>query len=175
MKTTTYTKEQMRLINGNIYIVSPTDEAGFEIDGTVYIATTDKTVDFNTMPREYFVEPVAVEAMAHAHALDTFVWPKNNNGEPISLPPGQTTPPGFKKHCKAVEKHFTAGYNANKAEFTREEMIAAMKYAAARIVISTDRKEFDDDLLKYFDSLRPLSLPASITIDENWNVLTVKW
>lgn len=50
-----------------------------------------------------------IRQAAQQYADKSFVQPLNSFGEPMSLPPGQTVPCGYRKHCKIAEKHFIAG------------------------------------------------------------------
>lgn len=43
-----------------------------------------------------------VQKKAIKYANETYNWPKNKKGEPFKLPPGQTTPPGYKRHIKLM-------------------------------------------------------------------------
>lgn len=68
----------------------------------------------------------------HQAAIDyaekSFVYPLNKEGEPLSIPAGQTVPYGYRKHCKRAEKHFKAGV----AWYKEVEYLKAEKPVAAR-------------------------------------------
>ena len=59
-----------------------------------------------------------IEKAAEEYAHKSFVYPLNTFGEPLAIPPGQTVPMGYTKHCKVAKKHFVAG-----AEWQAERML----------------------------------------------------
>jgi len=68
------------------------------------------------------------------------------------------------------------GYKANPNEFTREDMIQAVKYGAAYIDLDslTSMDELDKEASDFIDRLRPLSIPEYIVIEDN-QVKEVVW
>lgn len=50
-----------------------------------------------------------IHQAAQLYSEKSFIQPINSFGEPLSIPPGQTVPMGYRKHCKIAEKHFKAG------------------------------------------------------------------
>lgn len=77
-----------------------------------------------------------------------------------------------------ITKHdFIQGHNANKAEFTRDDMIQAIKFGAAYIDcnILHSVEELESEAISYIDSLRPLSLPKSITLNDDNEIISVEW
>jgi hypothetical protein len=69
-----------------------------------------------------------IHQAAIAYAEKSFVYPLNKEGEPLSIPAGQTVPYGYRKHCKIAEKHFKAGV----AWYKEVEYIKTEKPATAR-------------------------------------------
>ena len=50
-----------------------------------------------------------IRQAAENYADESFVQPLNSFGEPMTMPPGQTVPHGYRQHCKVAKKHFIAG------------------------------------------------------------------
>lgn len=174
MNNTTYTaNKNCFLIDGEICL--------FSEDKRTMHYSTDKFYEKNgvkILPRDKFVKPKDVEALAEHHAKDTYKWPLNKQGEPVTLPPSQTTPPNYTQHRKVAKMHFKAGHNANPNEFTRDEMVKAMEdaynYPFTCIELLQEDK-FDEERDRIINSLRPLSLPASVEINEQGEIENIKW
>lgn len=64
---------------------------------------------------------------------------------------------------------FKAGYNANKSEFTRDQIIEAisMAFLSGRGMLYT--------IESIIDKIRPIALPESITINDNDEIIEVVW
>jgi len=66
-----------------------------------------------------------IEEAAEEYAHKSFVYPLNTFGEPLAIPPGQTVPMGYTKHCKVAKKHFIAGAQWKDERMYSEENIIA--------------------------------------------------
>lgn len=77
-----------------------------------------------------------------------------------------------------TKEKFVDLYNANKGEFTREEMIKAMnaayKYPSACTELLQEDK-FDEERERIINSLRPLSLPERLEINEQGEIVNIQW
>lgn len=108
------------------------------------------------LPRKAFVKPVDVEALAHINSEKYY----------------------FKSVPKEVVfKSFMEGYaSAPKKEFTREDMVEAVKYGAAYALSRkiSSGQQLENDASEFVDSLQPLSIPEQITIENN-QVIEVIW
>lgn len=64
-----------------------------------------------------------LEEDSYIYCCNSYKWPLNKEGEPITIPPNQSVPPGFTKHSKIVEKAFLAGaqWQAERS-YSEEEM-----------------------------------------------------
>jgi len=62
---------------------------------------------------------------------------------------------------------YAAGYNANPNEFTREQLVEAMKYASSHLSSLKG-------IMCYIDQMGELSIPESVTIENN-QVISVVW
>ncbi len=68
----------------------------------------------------------SLEIASLKYCFTSFRWPNNKEGEPISIPPGQTVPNGFTKHKRLVKKAFIEGALwQNKRSYSLEELINA--------------------------------------------------
>ena len=161
MKTTTLLPERDYFLQDNqIHFKSRTENAGCEIEiegqRIVMGASTDHTLPaVRYLDRTLFVNKEDVEELAEKH-VSKKGYNKNNH--------------------KALFQHineknnFIAGYNANKGEFTREEMEIAIKEAG---FLTQQGNHFKVAIRNIINSLRPLSLPKSIEVDEQYNVIKV--
>jgi len=143
MKTTTYTADQMILSDGEVSIYSK--------DMRTRHATTDDVAGIPQLDRNRFVRGVDVELLATDYAMQTHGI--------------EYTEPDMQRDVNATKRDFIAGYNANKNEFTLDEIKQAWQSAY-------ELSESFDQVIK---RLRPLELPASIEVDEIFNVINVKW
>jgi len=68
-----------------------------------------------------------IHQAAQVYSEKSFVQPLNSFGEVLSLPPGQTVPSGYRKHCKLAERHFKAGvsWHAEMTAFQQEDQTGA--------------------------------------------------
>lgn len=146
MSTKTYTANvDLFLIDGEIFITEPHDEGE---EKTIY--STKKIHDCPLLDRNRFVK---------GEDLDDFIAEAYHNTK------------GHKGQVEGFELGFKAGYQANKAEFTREELekafMAGIKSVTAHGVWYKIFNEFVSEL-------RQLSLPDSVTIENN-EIIEVKW
>lgn len=77
----------------------------------------------------------------------------------------------YEMEKQSFKAGFKAGYNANKKEFTREEIEIA--YIAGK-----NHNEFDnavDGFNVFLTNIRPLSIPKEVICDEEYNVIEIKW
>lgn len=115
-------------------------------DSKILIATTDsflhKHVESIRIARKAFVKPVDVYKLASEHFMHL--------NEPHDAP-----------------AYFMAGYNTNPKEFTREQLIEAMKYASSHLSSLKG-------IMCYIDQMGELSIPESVTIENN-QVISVVW
>lgn len=146
MKATTYTKEQMILSDGEVSLYSSNRQT--------ILMSTDKfynSIGVKIIDRNAFVKGADVEALAATHLVpDYFVKQVNTMSEEWDV-------------YQEYKGLFIAGYNANKNEFTGEQ--AYELYKLGRVV------NFNTAL----SMVQPLELPASIEVDEMFNVINVKW
>lgn len=142
------------------------------------IATTDNSIPGWVRPkvkhidRSVFVKPVDVNIESNVYANDTYKWPTNKNGEKITLPPSQITPPGYNKHCKVTENAFKAGYNANPNQFTLEQLQNAI---CAAHHLGTQGEIFEITEQIVLEKLMHLALPETIQCDDNYENLKPIW
>lgn len=151
MPKQTFTQEQMRLVGNEVYVVKP-EEDFVSIDDNflktsegfcIILYTTDKGhTDVPQLERSKFVKPVDVLKLAEQEG-----------------------------HFFDAKGGFIAGYNANKNEFTREQMESAIRISAARGIRGN---EIMPDEIIDMVSEKTLSLPASLTIEDNI-ITEVKW
>lgn len=123
------------------------------------IATTAGIATIPQLSRKHFVKP---KVDVHLEAVNEY-W-KNR---PIT-------------ECDYLDdfvKGFKAGNNVKESEFTREDMMQAIKFGASYIDSSIEWtvESLNENAEIFINSLQPLSLPASITTDENYNVISVCW
>lgn len=110
------------------------------------IYSTAKLEGIPQLERKWFVKPVDVEELA----LKT-ILPKVYAEWELDL--------------------FKAGHNDNKAEFTRDEMIQAI--SIARIIVRGGGSKFTTD--EIISKLRPLSLPKSIMLNDDNEIISIEW
>lgn len=168
MKTTTYTRDQMILSDGELYIIDREKRAyqshtkEFRLrDGKTYrfdqkedmgfaiIVSTVYEPGIPQLDRKHFVKPVELETLADK-------WSKFIGSN------GRSKLADLRMHYRLG---FTSGYNAKKAEFT---LAQARTIWAAGVEASGT---FEDAL----KLVRPLSIPISITVDDEFNVISVQW
>lgn len=134
-----YTKETIYLKDGQIEIW----------DGQTLIGTTDiflhKHVGSIQLDRKEFVKPVDVEKEANNWADSECPSPYEQWGA----------------------KGYIAAMEANPNEFTRGQIIDAMKYASSHLSSLKG-------IMDYIDSIGALRIPESVTIENN-QVIEVKW
>lgn len=123
----------------------------FIYDGALIVTHSTKPLDgVKQLPRDKFVKPVDYIELA----IEEF---------------------GEDKVNRLVVDIFTKGHNANPNEFTLSEigdaMEAAIQWYDSHPVLS-DMSEF---IHTYINSLRPLSLPASLEINEQGEIVNVIW
>ena len=113
------------------------------------IASTSNLECIKQLDRKYFVKKEDVEDLAKKK------YPYEDEGF-TAIDRGT---------LKTFADIWKKGYNANKGEFTREEMQQA--YIAGMCG--------DESLQDLLYRLRPLSLPKSIEVDSEYNVIKVNW
>lgn len=150
----TFTQSDMVLLKGEVSIWNKERQSMLYTTDPFYINLGIKQLD-----RDKFVKPVDVEEI---EALASKAFPYDDNIDLCEL-----------NDCR---RGFIEGFthNANKKEFTREEMIRAMN-ASAFFVFKHNIYQFDEYTRGYLDGIRPLSIPKSITVDQYFNVLNVIW
>ena len=143
------------LHEGEIYFISIEDtfpHTGIYIEGKGYKAILSSTASMQgvkQLDRSLFVKGVDVEELAAIR----FPMSDNSNFD----------------HLHHLRVGFIAGYNANKNEFTRDEVITLMMKA----VFKVGTGEFVD-IEEIINNLRPLSLPSSIII-EGEEITKINW
>jgi len=128
----TYTKEQIILSDGEVSIWSKNRQTMLMSTDTFYNRIGVKIIDRNRFVRGVGVKMIAADWMGS----ETINNQMQRGG-------------------------FIAGYNANKNEFTFDELRQAWEA----------NEPFED----YMKRIRPLELPASIEVDEMFNIINVKW
>lgn len=123
-----------------------------KIEYTAYPIThaTDHSLEgVKHLDRNLFVKKVDVEELAFKTA-----WEHST----------------YEPEVAARVNGFIDGYNAKEGEFTREETIKLI----VRAVFDTHAGKFVDPE-ELVNSIRPLSIPESIELDDEFNVVNVKW
>jgi len=141
----TFTKESIFINDGEIEIW----------DGETLIGASEtflwKHVDCIILDRKEFVKPVE-RATVEGMAIVEF---------------GKM--PTIMQRClRMFTKGFKAGYNANPNEFTREQVVKMLHAATGSV------KDFVTDNDGFIDSFMELSIPESVTIENN-QVISVVW
>lgn len=150
--------KNMVLVEGKIYLLKDTSNIDFnhpiikhKYEGRNIIATTNtELTGIHHIPREWFVRKVDLDRLAYDFAE--------------------------KSKCDWEDEHFVneafkAGYNANKSEFTRDELFTAMNLAWTTGALDSNRTSHD--IIK---ELRPLQLPQSITVTKDFKqVIETIW
>lgn len=148
MKTITFTPDTIALVNGEIYLTPNSHGKTFVWQGgqlrNFYATTNTSIPNVKHIDRSLFVNP-DVEDMKDA----VREWMYDGS-----------------YHYFIEAEAIKYGYNANKKDFTREEMEQAMSYATAF------PKRPHEEILNMF---RPLSIPKSVICDEEYNIIEVKW
>lgn len=147
--TTTHTN--LALVGGDVYLQSTenSNRTTYHLsnDKNVHVlASTAKLEGIPQLDRKHFVKPkVDVEELA---------WKKYPD-----------------EHDSYYKRQaFEDGYNFKEAEFTREDMEACWLAAQKKM------NDFNESgFSKFMNELRPLSLPKSIDVDDDFNVKNVIW
>lgn len=129
-------------------------ETGYTGCNTI-LASTAKLEGIPQLERKWFVKPVDVEELAEKYAYkneQSYEYHMNDSGV------------GY------VKQAYIDCHNANKAEFTRDEMEQAIKNAVQEYYKFTEV-----NIDSVIDSLRPLSLPKSITLNDDNEIISVEW
>jgi len=159
MKTTTYTAgKDLILHDGEIFLFSHEPhtpaKASFYYRRETYniLATTDKSTaqldGVIKLDRQQFVKPVDLANLSVEYC--------------------QQADCGNTRESRNCIADFQSGYNANKGVYTREQLIEAMKYASSHL-------SSVNGIYKYIDSLQDLSLPKSLTINDNNEIIEISW
>lgn len=187
MNNTTYTaNENCFLIEGEVYLID--ESIPKKLNHWVYLASKGKMLQIiddslrsimvatgapvithstkplegvKPLPREKFVKPKDVDLLSEFERLKGYECDRFDNEEWSEYE-------WFKQG---------AGHNANPNEFTREEMIQAMTMTGA--YADSNPRATHQDVMKYIgnyiNSLRPLTLPASLEINEQGEIVNVIW
>jgi len=168
----TFTKESITMHEGEVLILKTPHNprnVNFHYEGVTFDILYSTGVILGTahIDRKEFVKPVDVEALADSYLTpDIFL----SRPEPI-----------WSDHEGYIElsEAFQEGYNANPNEFTREDMQLAFKAGAEYInsdayITYKSEKAITKAGEQYVDNLRPLSIPESVTIENN-QVISVVW
>lgn len=171
----TTTHSNLALVEGEVYVLGDnvfgfydgfkSKEAAIEKydEGFVYVkynkicpvlTTTANLEGIPQLDRKHFVKPkVDVEELAEKWVFETNRHKWSNNDD--------TAPDNYAS--------FKAGHNAKEAEFTRGHMFDLFcRMQMGRIKTS-------DDWEQYMNEIQPLSIPASVTLNENNEVIAVQW
>jgi len=133
----TFTKESIELLDDEITIRNENGIAKY---------TTHPRARSGKLDRKAFVKPVDVEALAKEYAASQ----------------------GDNARNYAVAHDWICGRNSNPNEFTREDMIQAVKYGAAYAdAHGLGTLDLQEEAEHFIDSILPLSVPASVTIENN--------
>lgn len=188
-KSITFTQDSIRLVDGEIYL---TTTEGIYIDSTVMDAEGD-IGKIGACDDNHNVQVVFPDGGYSLHCVDE-KCNRHNEKLRVVVATTNTSIPNVKKIDRSLfvkpdvdveeladkeAKHtytnkdlieiasiwFKSGYNANKKEFTREEMEQAMSYSTAF------PKRPHEEILNMF---RPLSIPTSVICDEEYNIIEVK-
>lgn len=143
--TTTHTN--IKLVENQIHIFSQDKQ-------TMLFSTDDfyNKIGVEKLDRKHFVKPkVDVEELAsnYAEREQRVLWENEH----------------------IVSEAFKAGFNAKEAEFTREEAIALFNEGCRQGTGNYPLMTFD----RCVEILRPISLPKSVTLNENNEVISVEW
>lgn len=161
MNNTTYTSnENCFLIDGEVYFTKLPEYCNRNIDGL----NTVGGINFLTVKGVCYI-------ITHStnKDLDNIVsLPRDKFVKPVDYIELAIEEFGEDKVNRLVVDIFTKGHNANPNDFTRDEMIKAMNAVHNNPLIILD-------IPAYINHLRPLSLPESIQINEQGEIVNVIW
>lgn len=159
---TTITKDQMLLKENDVYvyIIPDTNVDGIQNFNNPFIFddkmvnvthSTAKLEGIIHLQREWFVKREDVEEMANSAN-------------------------GYNYYCKETKapifnEGFKAGYNAKKGEFTREEAEALFNEGCRQGTGAYSLKTFNECI----SILRPLTLPQSLTLNKDNELVKIEW
>lgn len=179
---TTITKDQMILHEGELYLLHPTkfatvkglipektpcvykilDKTFFRVERKAFLIThsTSKLDGVIHLQKEWFVKGEDVEEMAQKFIENTSDFDGADDG-----------------WIRLFKNIFKAGHNANKGEFSREEMIQAMTMTGA--YADSNPKATHKDVMtyigNYINSLRSLQLPEKIVLSPDGELVEIQW
>lgn len=170
-----FTQSDMILHNGDVYVIGNILIPEWYFDGDLLRRnvvddndywqrrpnykrigySTASLEDVKQLDRQKFVKPVDIGEIAFNYAEKSNAKWDNEN---------------------VVNEAFKAGYNANKAEFTKEEVRQAM--ADSMAFLDCNPKATVNEIFEwrkeYLNKIRPISIPKSITI-QNDEIINVEW
>lgn len=162
--TTTHTN--LALVEGEVYILGKM--ASGKIGDTIFctidkkicrllatyasyscsvLASTAKLDCIPQLDRTHFVKPFDMKSMQDAYIHENNYYNYEDKERDI------------------IKSAFEDGFNAKEAEFTMEDMEMLWKHAIS------EKLNFEQAI----ELIHPISLPASINTDENFNVISVQW
>lgn len=168
---TTITKDQMILHDNEVYVITEKPFATLvRPDGIHYLQDSEKP--YYVKERKIYEITHSTASLAGVTKLDRIVFVKPKDVESLAI---NKFPDGYNKHTShAMRQIWVDGYNANKGEFTREEMIKAMNSVASFTVeCSNNPFALSAYIDGFMNGIRQISIPNSITI--NNNEVTVNW
>jgi hypothetical protein len=129
--------------------------------GNLAFRITHSTKDLDNvvlLPRDKFVKPIDVDALASDHLQQTLqVKVLSRFAERSCL------------------NDFKAGHNANTKEFTREEAEFMIRKAYNLGWERNHNHEEEPTIKNIINMVRPLALPASVEINEQGEIVNIQW
>lgn len=169
MSKTTYTAGvDLFLVDGEIYLLGKPGTS--KQVQAVYNDITQK-IGYLVNEISDYTQPVlySTKQIKGVHLLDRNSFVKGVDLEELEAVAYMTTK-GHRGQSEGFELGFKAGYKSNKNEFTWEEMEKAF-CAGCNSMTTPDSFKTSTE---FITSLRPLSLPSSLTIENN-EIIEVKW
>lgn len=152
----------LSLVEGEVYVLAKPSESLPKqityIEGRGYLTVLASTADLDGIPkieRKWFVKPLDIESLQQAYIHERNLYHYDDREQDI------------------IKSALEDGYNSNKSEFTRDEMIEGMALAFIHGQQNVCSKEFV--INSYLDMVRPLSLPKSITFNDDNEIISVEW
>lgn len=173
---TTITKDQILLKDNEVYVIDKTAliwKSDWVYDSFMEIIwqaehdskaskqflykithSTAKLDGVKQLPREWFVMGEDVEELA-----DKAGWEYST----------------FDQAASAFSTGFKAGYNAKKGEFSREQMEKAFRSGWANSESINSSFELEDGFQWFLNSLQSLTLPQSLTLNKDNEIVKIEW
>lgn len=156
-----------KLLKDHIYIISRAKYAGNNEWGMCDF-TGDITKELNGKYR-YLVTNTTNPSLQGVKQLDRNLFVKKEDVEELYHQTKYNL--GYDSY-DLHDEYFHAGYNANKNEFSRKDMEIAIERAGYMAQMGISCEKATKSILT---ELRPLTLPQSITVDSEYNVIKINF